>query len=279
MYEEFKHLNREEALKAENDYIKMKLMLEHGAEIQYSENLPALSPETEQKFLHYIMDYEQKEALAKEMTVFEILGKPQHFPDVNGISDEDIGRVLKELLEMMKRKGVEVSVFSPNVSERELYRFITRELFFRRMLHVNMEGMRTCFIYDEFHPDHQYENAKVALNDCIKEILGKKELHWTFQYEQQVTLNGKTGLDLQNFRKLINKFKSRFRHIKPLKVDISDCTISGEKCLVTGTYEICFSTDNEHWLKTGIWSVSMRYWSDLDIWLIAEISVEGLQFE
>ncbi|MFZ9660314.1 MAG: hypothetical protein ACO29O_00435 [Chitinophagaceae bacterium] len=279
MYEEFKHLNQEDALKAENDYIKMKLMLEHGAEIQYSENLPGLSPETEQKFLHYIMDYEQKEAMAREMTVFDILGKPQHFPDVNGVADEDIAQVLKRLLEMMKRKGIEVSVFSPNVSKRELYRFITRELFFHRMLYINMEGMRTCFIYDEFHPDHEYENSKVALNDCIKEIFGKKEIQWTFQYEQQITLNNHIGLGLQEFRKLINKFKSKFRHIKPLKSEVSDCTISAEKCMVSGTYEVCFSTDSEHWLKTGIWSVVLRYWKDLDIWLIAEIKVDGMQFE
>lgn len=279
MYEEFKHLNREDALKAENDYIKMKLMLEHGAEIQYNENLPELPPETERKFLHYIMDYEQKEAMAREMTVFEILGKPQHFPDVNGISDEDIGQVLKGLLDMMKRKGMEVSVFSPNVSNRELYRFITRELFFHRMLYVNMEGMRTCFIYDEFHPDHEYENSKVALNDCIKEIFGKKDLQWTFQYEQQITLNDRSGLGLQDFRKLVNKFKSRFRHIKPLKIELSDCKFTAGKCMVKGIYEVCFSTESEHWLKTGNWSVALRFWDELDIWLISEIKVEGLQFD
>ena len=60
MPEEFDNLSQHEALRAENEFIKMKLMLEHGADFQYSEGSGEVSPETEHEFLNYIMDFEQR---------------------------------------------------------------------------------------------------------------------------------------------------------------------------------------------------------------------------
>ena len=153
MRDEYKHLDQREALKVENDVMKMKLMLEHGAEFQYSEKAAALSPETEHEFLNYIMDFEQQAALAKEVTVFEVLGSPRDFPRSEDVPDEKIKDMVQDLLRFMKGRGIELTVFSPNVSSREIYSFITEELFRHRMLHFSMPGMITCFIYDEFHPD------------------------------------------------------------------------------------------------------------------------------
>jgi hypothetical protein len=157
MPEEYENMDSQEALRAENEFIKMKLMLEHGADFQYSEGAAALSAETEHEFLNYIMDFEQQEARASELTVFEVLGSPQQFPKVELVPEEKIRELLQELLSFMKERGIELSVFSPNVKSREIYRFTTEELFRHRMLHLDMKGMATCFIYDEFHPDHPYE--------------------------------------------------------------------------------------------------------------------------
>ncbi|MEJ0104653.1 MAG: hypothetical protein WDO19_19745 [Bacteroidota bacterium] len=54
MPEDFSHLNEEDRLKAENDFLKMKLMLEHGAQFDEMENneLPA---EIENEFLNNII--------------------------------------------------------------------------------------------------------------------------------------------------------------------------------------------------------------------------------
>ena len=278
MREEYQNMNEQEALKVENEVIKMKLMLEHGAEFRYSEEAPPLSAETEHEFLNYIMDFEQQEALAREGTVFEVLGRPQHFPDVDLVSDDEITEVLQDLLQYMKSRGIELTVFSPNVTAREIYRFVTRELFEHRMLHMNMPGMITCFIYDEFHPDHPYENSRTAVNECLKEIFQDDELQWTFQYEQTLRINDHKGLTIDLFRRLINTFKKKFNHIEPLSFDTTECLITGDHCVVSGKYEICFTTKDEHLLRMGQWNINFRYWEELDIWMIYEIQVEGIEF-
>lgn len=278
MRDEYRHLDQREALKVENDVIKMKLMLEHGAEIQYSESSGDISPETEHEFLNYIMDFEQQEALAKELTVFEVIGSPKHFSPASDIPDDKMKEALQEVLRYMKQRGIELTVFSPNVGSREIYRFATEELFMHRMLHINMPGMVTCFIYDEFHPDHPYENSRTAVNECLKEIFCTRDLQWTFQYEQIMELNGHEGLSLDFFRRTINSFKKRYGKIEPLLLDVQDCSMMGDNCVVSGRFEICFTTVAEHLLKTGSWHVRFRYWKEMDIWMIHSIHVEGIDF-
>jgi hypothetical protein len=253
-------------------------MLEHGAEFQYSERAEPISPETEHEFLNYIMDFERQESMAKELTVFEVLGSPRHFPKVEEVPDDKMKALVNELMAYMRSRGIELTVFSPNVSSREIYRFVTTELFAHRMLHINMPGMITCFIYDEFHPDHPYENSRTALNECMKEIFNTADLQWTFQYEQILELNQYDELSLDMFRKKVNSFKRKYGHIEPLVLEVEDCTIHGEKCVVSGRFEICFTNIHEHVLKTGSWNVKFRYWKEMDIWMIYSVQVEGIEF-
>ena len=41
-----------------------------------------------------------------------------------------------------------------DVEEREIYRFVTEELFSHKMDNMRIPGMMACFIYEEFHPNH-----------------------------------------------------------------------------------------------------------------------------
>lgn len=50
MPEDFSHLDEEERLRAENEFLKMKLMLERGAQFGLGENID-LPAETENQFL------------------------------------------------------------------------------------------------------------------------------------------------------------------------------------------------------------------------------------
>ncbi|MFZ9300329.1 MAG: hypothetical protein ACO23V_05090, partial [Chitinophagaceae bacterium] len=225
MHEEYKYISPDEAIKIENEVIKLKLMLEHGASFSHAGSTSLISPETERNFLQYIMDFEQREALAKEMSVFEILGCPQHFPEVLEIEDERIGDVLQDILQFMKDKGIQLTVFSPNIKEREIYRFIKEELFEHRMLHIDVPGMITHFVYDEFHPDHAYENSRTAVSECLQEILQTKEMQWTFQFEQHLSINQHRNLNIEAFRRRMNLFKNRYKHIEALNIECRNCAI------------------------------------------------------
>jgi hypothetical protein len=278
MRDEYRHLDQREALKVENEVIKMKLMLEHGAEFSGNESAPPLSPETEHQFLQYILEVERKESMAREVTVFEIIGSPSEFPSSGLVKEDGIKDLLQRLLQRMKQHGIELTVFSPNVTPRDIYAFVTTELFAHRMLHIQMPGMVTCFIYDEFHPDYPYENSRTAVNECLKEIFCSRDLQWVFQYEQILQLNAYENLSIDQFRRTVNAFKKRYRNIEPLVLDVTDCKLSDEHCEVTGRFEVCFSTADEHLLKTGTWKVAYHYWKEMDIWMIYEVYLEGIEF-
>lgn len=70
---EFDHLNKDERLKAENEFLKMKIMLERGAQFGYGENKP-LPPEIENEFLKNIVAFEEQFEEHKRIKVFDKIG-------------------------------------------------------------------------------------------------------------------------------------------------------------------------------------------------------------
>src|SRR4030095_14115384 len=151
-------------LKAENDFLKMKMMLEKRAHFDSARNI---DPAIENHFLKSVMEYEKQFEKGERITVFDKLGQPRQFRAVKEISDGEIEREWEALYSFMQERGVELSVCSPNVKARELYRFAVEELFNVETDKIDMPGMMTCFIYDEFHPDYAYENSRIAVEECM----------------------------------------------------------------------------------------------------------------
>jgi hypothetical protein len=271
-------LLKEEALREENEILKLKLIAEHGSKFEYGSEESKLSAEIENVFLQQVLDFERKEAVAKEMSVFEVLGSPQHFPKVEMIGEERIKEMLWKLLNFMESKRINIAVLRPNVSDHEMYRFITQELFTHRMLHIDIEGMTTNFIYDEFHPDYAFDNSNIAVNDCLRQIFNTNDLEWTFHYDNVLQLNQTKNIKVEVFRNKINIFKKRFEHIEVKQLQVLETELTEDFCFVSGTYEICFISGGKYWIKTGSWEIHFRFWKELDIWMIFKIQVEGISF-
>jgi hypothetical protein len=129
----------EDALKEENEYLKMKLMLESGAHFG---NLGAeLPPEIENQFLQNIAEFEKQSATARKIKVFDKIKRPSQFLPINDIPDEMIDESWQKLADYINEHGVDLTVCSPNVSKRELYRFTVEELFEFEMDDLNIPGM------------------------------------------------------------------------------------------------------------------------------------------
>src|SRR5687767_10939002 len=103
----------------------MKLTLEQGAQFETMQNEEGLPADIENQFLNYIMAYEKQAAERKVIKVFDKIQRPNHFKPVNEISDEEIENAWNSLDEYLQKYGIELSVCSPNISDRELYRFTT----------------------------------------------------------------------------------------------------------------------------------------------------------
>jgi hypothetical protein len=277
MNENFPGLDDAERLKAENDFLKMKLMLENGAEFGEASNteLPA---EIENQFLKNMIEFETQYASRKTIKVFDRIGRPRQFVDVNEVPDEIIDEAWDELSSWLQQHGIFLDVCSPNVTKRELYRFTTEELFTYEMDDINIPGMMHGFIYDEFHPDPVYETTRVATNDCMQRILSKAPLDWTHQFKKQhLRLNDHTNLALEEFKALVNRFKSFYEELEIVSLDNVQCTISGKESHITGHYSLKATLGKESLTLQGSWEVFIDS-AENDYWQVRAVRIEGIDF-
>ncbi len=279
MNEDFNHLSDEEKLKAENEFLKMKLMLEQGAQfgtMQADSELPA---GIENEFLNYIMAYEKQAVERKMIKIFDKIERPNHFKPVNEIPDDEIENAWNNLDEYLRKYSIELSVCSPNISDRELYRFTTEELFDHEMDDMNVPGMMSCFTYDEFYPDYKYDNTRHAVEDCIEVILKKKHFDWMpLLKKENLRINDHYPVSEKEYINLINRFKDAYEDIQLQEMNDPVCTIEGNSCYVKGNYDVTLTFSSEEIFINGEWMVEYEFDEDFGFWEIANVQVEGINF-
>ncbi|MBD0366823.1 MAG: hypothetical protein ICV53_12060 [Flavisolibacter sp.] len=278
LHEEERLKNEEERLMAENDFLKMKLMLEHGADFSTSgkDDLPA---DIENEFLNHIMAFEKQFAEQKKIKIYDKIERPQHFKPVAKIADNDMEEAYQALLNHLNRYGIDLDVCSPNITTRELYRFVTEELFDYETDDMDLPGWTTNFIYDEFHPDPVYDNTRAAVDDCIKQILRKEPFEWMHHFQTEgLRLNQHTQLSDEAFKTLVNRFQDAYEDIELHAVEDVVCTIQDAVCHITGTYRLSARTNQEVIPMNGKWRVQMQLKEDFGYWYITDVEIEGIAF-
>ncbi|MES2645875.1 MAG: hypothetical protein V4717_03285 [Bacteroidota bacterium] len=140
----------EEALRLENDILKLKMQAEFGA--QFDEIAKDVSPELEQQFLKQVYDFEKAWEKQEITTVSKLLGNPNFIP-INAIAAADLDSEYQKVLDLYEEKGMSVD-FTNEYPTSVKYRFATEELPLHETMLVNMPGMMLGFIYEEFHPNH-----------------------------------------------------------------------------------------------------------------------------
>ena len=263
-------------LRVENDFLKMKLMLEHGATFHSGPGSSGMDPVTEHAFLQQIIAFEEKSRDARVMTVFEKIGKPADIRKIDDLKEGEIPSALTAFQERLFRHGIHLTALSPHITPREIYRFMTEEFMEVEMTDYETPGIY-CFVYDEFHPDPYYDNECTALDYCIRLILQKDNLLYVFPPGEPVRLNDHEGLSDPEFRDLINRFKGRYRDIAGLSAEAVKTAIKDDRCRVTGTHVTGLCTDDQCHIIRGQWLVEFKR-NDEGEWLICNIQIEGIQF-
>jgi hypothetical protein len=279
MPEEFDHLNDSEKLKVENEFLKMKMMLESGAEFTSMSNEMEIPPELENQFLNYVAEFERQYQQQKTITVFDKIGRPTHFKPTAEIPDNEIENSWTELSVYLNKYSIHLDVCSPNIPVRELYRFTVEELFAHEMDDMDIPGMNTGFIYDEFHPDLVYDNTRSAKENCISPILKKEPLEWTHHFNtENLRLNQHSPLSIEAFKQLVNQFKLAYDEMELAELNEPKCEIDNKQCSVSGSYQLAATIGKDGVTLAGAWKVLLELDEKFGYWNITGVIIEGIDF-
>ena len=282
MGDDFKNLNDEEKLKAENEFLKMKLMLEQGAHFG-GDGETKLPTELENEFLKNIMTFEKQYEERKTIKLFDKIGQPRQYKPVNEIPDSEIDKAWHKLSSYLSEYGINLDVCSPYISTRELYRFTIEELFEHEMDDMSLPGWSTNFIYDEFHPDPIYESEKAVKEELFSALFKVKPVDDYFHclHSEEILINGKLYATSEEVKASFNRFKSFFKKIELKKLIIDFCEeVNTEKTIVKGNYKAIARTidDGDKVIFEGQFLVELNH-DDLGYWSIKEIQMGGINFE
>lgn len=140
----------EENLRIENEILHLKIKAEFGGALKGTQPLP---PNLENQFLKNILKYEHAFANTRQIKIFDFLGMPL-VKKSRELSDWQVELALVDILVLLEKKNI-VLDFSDEYNARLKYKFITEELFEYETDDVEIPGMTTHYIYEDFHPNHR----------------------------------------------------------------------------------------------------------------------------
>ncbi|HRO44638.1 hypothetical protein [Agriterribacter sp.] len=238
-----------------------------------------LPPRIENEFLHYIQAFEKQSQNPKYIKVFDKIERPVHFKPVSEIPDDEIEEAWETLHGYLQQYQISLDVCSANITVRELYRFTTEELFEHEMNDMDIPGMMHGFIYDEFYPDHAYDNTNYAVDNCIAYLLQKSPFDYMPCFRSKnLRLNNHYPLSKDAFKLLANRFKEAYDTLDDAEIGGETCTINGNTCIVKGNYAVTASLQNDPIYLKGSWGVHFELDTTLDCWYLWNVQVEGISF-
>lgn len=202
------------------------------------------------------------------------MGKPTYKP-VNEIPEAEIKFELKRIIELLAEKRIGIDTIC-KVDDRELYRFITEELFLKEMDDMMIEGMTHNFIYEEFHPNHEHD-IKNNCKEFVEGLLNKKiNLNPTFMpisseiYSKGSVIKQEDAVkQMEIFRGAFDSFKLKRFEITALKIEEDTADVHFD-INYTGSIE----GGNEKKVFSGTGNFMLKY--EYDYWCINKISIPGV---
>jgi hypothetical protein len=223
----------------ENEFMKLKMMAEFGGNFMGSENIP---PEVENQFLKQIISFHKQHENSKLTTVYKFIGEPE-YNHVHDLTDKEVEKELKKLLRIMGKHGIALNVLAETPAT-EIYRFITEELFKHEIEDVKVKGWVNQFIYEEFHPNPEYE-VKSAVNDCLQYIFNKG--HAFFEEHFSEDMLDAIGLltDTEDFKEKVEIFWQQNYNVKLKNFEITHLKIDHNKNTATVGCKVNYSVQRE----------------------------------
>ncbi len=262
-------------LKKEIEEKKKILKNEFGMEDFHSGG--DLPPEIESQFLDHIMEFEKQFQQQNNTTVYKRIGSPD-FIKPDKLQENQLSEELEKITKLMNKNGIRLDTIC-EVEEKEIYRFITEELFDQEIEDINIPGMMTTFIYEEFYPNHEYD-IKENSEDVLNYILKPDKEFWEyipFERENFISKDG-SKINEGKLKKAIFDFKDSFSSFTLNKFEFTTVKFDIKRKEGIAEFEISYNakpesgTDNIKFEGKGIFSLNFEY----EFWAVSGIDMPGL---
>ena len=200
------NLNYGEILRHENEITKLKIQAEFGLELNGDGEI---NPAIENIWLNQILEYERAMIDNKKMTIGELIGNPK-FQNVSEVLEENVSKELQSVMELLHKKNIIIDS-QYEVNDREMYRFITEELFLHETNSTFPKNMILGFIYEEFHPNDEGDIKRYS-NEFVNSLADKSETYYeTFISKSDDEIK---DVQLQNLKRRLILFRDAFDKIR-----------------------------------------------------------------
>jgi len=147
-------LSRSENLHMENQLMKLQIEDFLGGEIMGGTDL-VLPAEIENLFLKNIIEFEKQSKQIKNVKIIELLGKHSFKPAAE-LNPKQLKTALDKAFALLAKNNINLN-FLAEYSDEIKYKFISEELIYEEAQMMNMPGMIMHFIYEEFHPNSDFD--------------------------------------------------------------------------------------------------------------------------
>jgi hypothetical protein len=245
----------------------------HGMISTHSE----LPPEMESAWLDHIIEFERQWQQAEAICIYDRVGRPEFRP-VEQLSDTEIKSELERILGILEENAVCLDTIC-EVPPRELYRFITEELFEEEIDDIRMPGMVSHFIYEEYHPNHEYD-LKRYTEEGIHHLLDPRTKWWNHGIlTDRFRTPAGEAISRETLARKIVAFKESFEWFEIEKTEINEVKYDLETRQAQTRFEVAYQAKPAgggatlHFSGSGIF----LFEHDYGYWYINGVELPGLQ--
>jgi hypothetical protein len=210
-----------------------------------------------------------------DIPVRDYLGNPQVKP-LASLDPAEVEAELDRLLEFMYLNGIAIDFLCP-IEDADAYRFIVDELFNEEAGRRRIQGMTQHFIYEDFHPNAEYD-AKMEARSFVSSLLHKHleavevDLGDDELYDKYGTPTTRAA-----FLQQIGRFWRENPVIVNIKIEPISCQVEGDYASVELATQWTTVRANpvDQITMIGQTHIRLKRWPDDIYWSVIQANVAG----
>ncbi|MBI3193411.1 MAG: hypothetical protein HYZ34_02965 [Ignavibacteriae bacterium] len=220
--------DEERDLRLRNQLKKIELTAKYDAHFMEGESKVPAS--VEQQWLSNIEAFERQAQNPKRTTVKAFAGNPS-CKLLSEISEKNLEEEVERLLNLLATKNIVVD-FLCDVPAADAYRFLTEELLEVEIDDIQIEGMNHHFIYEEFHPNDEYD-AKQCAEDFLSSLFWLESEMFSHRLARNGLLDSRNQpVTKEEMLKTISDFRASFISFERPQLQIVSCVVEGDNAVV-----------------------------------------------